>query len=366
MKTLKWFALVLVLSLVTLGASADDSSPDLAPHPVASKSGLNASGLIVSAPRIVSQLTGAESPAQTHEPWNIYGADLGFPIEYDGKTYVVFGDTWGRDDSEGDDWRSNTMVEVEQHPVHGYVITDVIAGENGEAKELLSSLKEPGVEYTVAPTAGIAVDDRIYLHYMSVKDWDMKWWDYKQPIVNGAGLAYSDDGGQTWIKDEHAYWPGDSSFTQAAMVEDDGKIYIFGTPAGRFGPARLLRVDDEDVLNPDEYEYWDGQDWTDDPLAAAEVVPAPVGELSVRWSDYHERWLMMYKNEITHAVVLRTAENLEGPWDDEQVVVTAEQFPSLYAPYLLPSEGPDIYYVLSRFNTYQVYVMHFRLEKVDR
>jgi hypothetical protein len=363
-RTLKWFIVVLGLSLVFLGAAVDSQSRSIE-IPSSPGTGADINGLVVRTPKLLSQLTGPESPAQTHEPWNIYGSDLGFTIEHEDKLYVVFGDTWGRDKSEGDDWRSNTMVIVEPDPVHGYVITDVIASENGEAQELLSSLKEPGTEYTVAPTAGISIDGRMYLHYMSINDWDQQWWDYKHPVVNGAGLAYSDDDGKTWTKDETAWWPGDSAFTQAAMVEDDGDIYIFGTPAGRFGPVRLLRVPADELLDPGEYEYWDGEDWSADPLLATEIVPAPVGEPSVRWSPTHERWLMMYKNEVSHAVVLRTAEQLEGPWDAERVVATADEYSSLYAPYLLPIEGPDIYFTISRFNSYQVYVMRFTLEDVS-
>lgn len=361
MRTLNWFAIVLALPLVFAGADVDSKSRHIEPQSVASMSDVTDPVLVVKSPALVSQLTGAESPARTEEPWNIYGTDLGFPIEHDGKIYLVFGDTWGRDDSEGDDWRSNIMALVEPDPVHGYVITEVVAGENGEAKELLSSLKEPDREYTVMPTAGISVDGRIYLHYMSINDWDKQWWDYKHPVVNGAGLAYSDDDGQTWTKDTGVWWPGDTDFTQAAMVEDDGSIYIFGTPAGRFGPARLLRVDDDDLLDPGQYEYWSGDDWVPDPALAAEIVPAPVGELSVRWSPYHERWLMMYKNEIDHTIVLRTAEHLEGPWDEERVVVTADEYPTLYAPFMLPIEGPDIYFTMSMFKSYQVFVMRLTL-----
>lgn len=363
MRTLKWFVAVLTLSLVFLAAGNGSGRPDLGPPLVASMSsvGLDVNGLTVRSPALVSQLTGAESPARTDEPWNIYGTDLGIPIEHDGKLHVVFGDTWGRDDSEGDDWRSNTMAIIERDPTHGYVITDVVKGENGEAKELLSSLKEPETEYTVMPTSGISVDGRIYLHYMSINDWDKQWWDYKYPVVNGSGLAYSDDDGQTWTKDERARWPGDTAFTQTAMVEDDGYIYIFGTPAGRFGPAKLLRVEADNLLDPSEYEYWADGDWSDDPTLATDVVPAPVGELSVRWSPYHERWLMMYKNEVNHTIVLRTAERLQGPWDAERVVVTAFEYKSLYAPYILPVKGPDVYFLMSKFNDYQVFVMRFRL-----
>lgn len=314
---------------------------------------------------LVSQLTGPESAARTDERWNVAGTDLGIAFEYDGELRLAFGDTWGRDGVHGDDWRANTMGTIEPDDANGYILTDMITGDNGEAIELLEAVKEPKVEYTVNPTAAIAVDDRIYLHYMSVNDWDQDWWGYKLPVLNGSGIAYSDDGGQTWVKDERAVWQGDTPFAQAAMVRDDGYVYIFGTPAGRFGAAILLRVDEDEVLNPNEYEFWDGAAWTADPYAAAIVVPAPVGELSVQWSGYHGSWLMMYTNEVEHTIVLRTAEELTGPWDSERTVVSTAEYPSLYAPYMLPEiNGPEIFFTMSIFErSYQVYLMRVTLDR---
>ena len=322
---------------------------------------------IVQATERVSQLTGPESPSQTAERWNVFGTDLGIGFEQDDVTYMAFGDTWGRAGTEQEDWRSNTLAVVEPDPTHGYVITEMVTGDNGEAIELLPSVKQSGIEYTVNPTAAIAVGDRLYMHYMSVNDWDLQWWGYKYPIVNGAGLAYSDDGGRTWTLDEQARWQGDTPFTQAAMVEDDGYVYIFGTPAGRFGAAHLLRVEDEHLLEPEHYEYWAGDDWNDSPAELAVLIPWPVGELSVQWSEYLDRWLMMYKNEVHHTIVLRTAEQLEGPWSEEQAVVTGAEYPSLYAPYMLPEiDGPEVYFTRSTFeDAYQVFVMRTTLGRCE-
>lgn len=324
--------------------------------------GAESERLVLDSTEMVSQLTGAESPSRTDIHWNIAGADLGFTFAHGAETYMVFGDTWGRGGVEGPDWRSNTMVIVEPDPDYGVVITDAIGDENGEAIELIPSLKQSKKEYTVIPTSAVTIDDRIYLHYMSIRDWDMKWWGYKAPVMNGSGFAYSDDGGHTWVKDETAVWNGDTAFSQVAMVEQGDDVYVFGTPAGRFGSAILMRVPGEDILDPETYRYWNGDDWVSEAVDAVEVVPAPVGELSVRWNPHHQLWFMMYKNEITHDVVLRTARHLTGPWTDEQVVATGADYPTLYAPYMLPITGPDIYFTLSLFSPdYQVFVMKFSL-----
>ncbi|MBA2451635.1 MAG: DUF4185 domain-containing protein [Chloroflexia bacterium] len=339
-----------------------DGMPALQPH-MSSPGGDDASGGLVSQPvEMLAPFTGPGSPSRTDERWNIAGADLGFSFEGDGNIYMVFGDTWGRSGTEGPDWRSNTMVVVEPDATHGFIVTDAVRDENDEAIELLPSLKQAKQEYTVIPTTGIAIDGRMYLHYLSVNDWDRHWWGYKKPVPNGSGLAYSDDQGQTWIKDERATWPGDSPFAQAAMVQRGDFVYAFGTPAGRFGAAQLLRVESDRLLEPEEYRYWTGDRWSSDASLAAEVVPAPVGELSVRWSSHHQLWFMMYTNEMTHASVLRSAEQLTGPWGPEEVVVTAERFPTSYGPLMLPITGSEVYFTMSIFEPdYQVYLMRVTL-----
>lgn len=71
----------------------------------------------------------------------------------------------------------------------------------------------------------------------------------------------------------------------------------------------------------------------------------------------------MYLDESTYAIVMRTADDLTGPWGDPMPVATGQEFPSLYAPYQFPkwNDGPDIYFAMSMFGPYQVYLMKTQL-----
>ena len=75
---------------------------------------------------------------------------------------------------------------------------------------------------------------------------------------------------------------------------------------------------------------------------------------------------MMYLNEEKYAVVLRTADCLIGPWDEEWTVTTGAEYPQLYAPYLLPGwdVGPDLYFTMSLFGPYNVALMRTSLTEV--
>lgn len=309
--------------------------------------------------RMVSRLTGPGSINQTEGRWNIHGTDLGHMFWHRGRLYVVFGDTFGP--TFGTEWRSSTMAWIDDpDPADGLVFSGMITNAAGHAAELLASQKVHGVEMTVIPTYGFSLGGRMVLHYMSVKQWQGP----GQWEVNYAGLAYSDDDGATWVKHPTARWPGDGNFIQVAVIDHDGYLYFFGLPAGRFGSLRLARVRPDDALAVDRYAYWNGNSWVPDERAAATLIAAPVGELSVAWSSRFGRWLMLYLDEQRYGIVLRTAKQLTGPWSAPQLVASAVDYPQLYAPYIVP-DGLDqepLYFTVSQYEPpYDVSLMRTTL-----
>ncbi|MDQ3327321.1 MAG: DUF4185 domain-containing protein [Chloroflexota bacterium] len=307
---------------------------------------------------VIAQLTGPGSLNRTDTQWNLYGTDLGHMFEHGDRTYFVFGDSYGPDKRHP---RSNAMAWSDDHePSGGLHFDGMIVDGWGWAKELLPAKKLWGIETTVIPTAGISDGQRMYLHYMSVRRWGKPghW------RAGHAGMAYSDDTGQTWTKHPGARWPGNSNFVQAAFVRHGDHVYMFGIPAGRFGAPQLARVAPDSLLNGTAYRYWTGSGWdTDRHQDAGVLLPGPVGELSVQWNSYYGKWLMLYLNEHRAAIVLRTADTLTGPWGAEIAVVGAATHPQLYAPYITPrwNDGPDIYFTLSLFGPYNVYLMRTAL-----
>lgn len=310
--------------------------------------------------RLIAQLTGADSLNNTAARWDIHGTDLGHMFWHHSKLYMVFGDTFGEGGLGGKNWRSNALARLaDPDPRRGLHIEAMITGSDGAAKELIPSRKIAGIEKTVIPTHGISIGGRIYLHYMSVRRWGGPGhWD-----VRYSGFAYSDDDGQTWITPQSAIWPENTGFEQVALVHRDAYVYTLGIPSGRWGGIRLRRVASDGILTRRAYEYWDGEDWTADLQAAAIIIPSPVGEFSVAWNTRHQRWLLMYLNPERRAVMLRTALELTGPWGEERIVVTAERYRGLYAPYIVPMPdlGDDLYFTLSIWEPYNVFLMHAKL-----
>lgn len=309
----------------------------------------------------IALLTGSDplSINDTDEEYNIHGTDLGSSFLYNDQLYIVFGDTFG---PGGSDWRSNVLaISTDDDPSDGITFDRFIEDRPGHAGELLASRKIDFEEITVIPTYGVAVGERLFLHYMSVEHWgDPGYWD-----LGSAGWAYSDDAGQTWTKDEEAVFPGDTNWGQVAIEEHEGHLYLFGIPGGRYGDLKLARVMPEHLLDINTYEYWDGASWAATPESAAVLVEGSIGELSVRWNSYYGRWLMMYLIDDQGLIVVRTAPELTGPWDEPRVAVRSNEYPALYAPYMFPkwNDGPEIHFLMSLFGPYNVW--QFRISLPD-
>lgn len=182
----------------------------------------------------VATLTGPgdESVNATWAEYEVDGTDLGHTFMYGDDLYMIVGDTFGRNKT---DWRSNAaaVITTDDDPSDGLTFDRMITDRPGHAKELLASKKIDFDEMTVIPTYGVAVADRLFLHYMSVEHWGPP----GQWTLGASGFAYSDDAGQSWTKDDQAVWPGDSNFGQVSIVEHAEHLYLHGIPGGRFAAS---------------------------------------------------------------------------------------------------------------------------------
>src|SRR5687768_16936191 len=268
-------------AMVPAGASA--ASPDPA-----------SSALAVAPPDhspavLVEKMTGPKSLSATDTRWRVTGTDLG--IMWDngqGEILTAFGDTfgdWSGPGGGGGDWRSNVLLRSSDTDLSdGMSFDSAVEDAPGHAAEIIPSLKINGQEMTTIPTAGIAVGDRQYLAFMSVRQWGAPGaWD-----TNYSRIAYSDDNGETWNSTDGPQWTntadGQHPFQMVAFERHDGYVYMFGTPNGRLGAAHVARVPEAQVLDKSAYSYWNGSSWVlGDDTAAAPIVPPNVAELSVQY-----------------------------------------------------------------------------------
>jgi len=317
---------------------------------------------------------GSRSLNRTDLRWGVFGADTGSMFSYRGKTYTLYQDNFGAPtvpfgsdffSVAHADWRSQTLaISRDDNPADGLTIDSTITDKPGHAKELLHSPHD-SVENTLAPSYGIAIGDRMFMHYLSIKTEGP---DFLHWVCNASGMAYSDDGGRTWVKGP-PIWPGNSNFSQVAIVQDGAFVYSFGVPciSPRGGGVQLARVPTNRLLDRGAYRYWTGRSWSPTMTAAATIVPPDVWQFSVRYNSYYKQWLLM-SGARTLGVHLYSADAITGPWSQPQTVLPARTNDPVhddqgYAPMLTPrwNDGPDIWFTVSNIHTYDVSLWHTAL-----
>ncbi|MFT4030185.1 MAG: DUF4185 domain-containing protein [Protaetiibacter sp.] len=312
----------------------------------------------------VGQITGAEGPGDTTQ-WAVNFTDLGSMFEHDGKMWFVFGDTFGERDADftgggGSFWRSNVMGwTTDTTPADGITIEGMVVDDIGLAKELLPSNKVDNDEMTVIPTHGFSTGDAMYLHWMSVRHWGVpSEWE-----VNESGLARSTDDGQSWEVLDSPRWGGESGFVQISPYRVGDELYVWGITHGRFSGVHLARVPITQVEDAGAWRYLTGvvdgePQWGENPDDATIIVDDTVGELSVVWNDYLDRWLMSYLDP-TDGIVLREGITPWGPWSDEFQLLGPAEVPGPYAPFMNAKYTEDggrvIYFTLSIWDPYNVF-----------
>nr|WP_085999091.1 DUF4185 domain-containing protein [Nocardia higoensis] len=318
----------------------------------------------------VAKQTGAHSVNRTDKRWQVDGTDLGIMWESaPGEVAVAFGDTVGRGfhppGGMGGDWRSNVLAfSTDTDLSDGMTFDRMVTDRRCHAAEVLSSRKLDNVEMTTIPTSGFALDGRQYMSYMSLRTWNSLPGTF---YTNYGGIAWSDDGGQTWTKDRYARWDnifGLSSFQVSAMVPHDGYVYMFGTPSTRLGSVGLARVAADQILNTTAYQYWRDGQWTPvgGPAGATPIVDAPVGELSVRYAADRGVWQMSYLDTARAAIVVRESATPQGAWSEPAPTVTVFDHAELYGGFIHPwSRGDELYFTISTWSDYNVYLMRAEL-----
>ena len=284
---------------------------------------------------------------------DVCGADLGSMFRWQGRTYVVFGDTFGCPLSATPHWRRNTMaVTRDSTPADGVAFEAWVADPNGAAAQLFPP--DPGA-VTAIPTCGVGVDHTGYLFYMQVKEWGAP----GQWRCDYSSVAVSTDAGQTWQKqpDRIQWQPG--HFNQVAILPIEAFVYFWGIPCGRGGSVQLMRVERTKMLQKDQYQYYAGGDasanprWSGEEARAVTVASGPVGELSVRWDAWLGRYLMMYLDLAREAIVIRDAAEPWGPWGEPVTVIPHATARTLYGAYMLEgydeAGGETIYFRVSEF-----------------
>lgn len=285
-----------------------------------------------------------------------------------GSVFCIFGDNFN---ATGGDWLSNAIAISTDRKLTDGLYYDSMLWSNAKNKrmEIVNSGEDPEFpdEVTCIPTNGFSVmgsvGRRQYFSYMSIKQWDLggvadSW------ACNYSQLVYSDDFGKTW-KRSGVKWDGDGNFVQCAFSVQGSWLYMWGTPAGRFGKVHVARVSTSKILDKSAYEYWDGGAWVADESKAVPVTNGTVSEFSVQYNSYYKRYMMLYLSVNQRKLVFRDAASPEGEWSAEKPLLSGTYGPSIH-PWFC--DGRDLWFVSSSvtsgtgYNTWHIFLYQAKLK----
>lgn len=414
-----WTLIALSAALVVLwGQSALESRP-LAPEvPHPSNPAAPTVTVDPSATRKVCQVTGEvdrqtgrRTVNATESNYRFWGTDLGASFQHDGKLVFLFGDTHVAPGLQRAHDRDLVALSDDTDP-EDCLSLSIGKEEDGGFRPLNIPTVDGGA-FSV-PTGGFSANGKMYV-YASTDSAPGK------PMARTV-LAASSNGGRDF---ERLYDVSTEKFINVAPVTVEpghvaglptaGRgVLLWGSGTYRRSDTHLAYLPADAAEDRSQMRYFAGTDpvtgtpqWSH---AEADAKPllqqACVGELSVAWNPYLNRWTMLYNCEdgqggarARSRILVRTAEQPWGPWSEPQALFDAERdggycafmhtgpgvhlvagggapCPAVgdphnlqtagdpYAPYVIapftrgvPGSHSDIYFLMSTWNPYTVVLM---------
>jgi len=172
------------------------------------------------------------------------------------------------------------------------------------------------------PEHGIWLDGRAYFFYLGIQTIDPhSSWGFRNLGVGLAALDIeSGDCCRFQHKNDWIFWRTvEADFHMGVQVLQLGEfVYVFGSRRTQIdNTAFLARVPAHLVTDRDSYEYLvsSASLWSKDLEAACNLGPCS-SEYSVSYNQYLEKYTMIYVDEHRKRLMLRTADQMWGPYSD--------------------------------------------------
>ena len=278
--------------------------------------------------RELGSLTTAEGVALRERGYSLYGF---------GRSVWLFGDTQlSSPDAQGSSLRSSswshtldltaqdgialfeTPLDAADGPAELFTLT---------AEELAFNQANTDTRVVIWPLTGVRDDEheRVLLFYeklrasgsgvltpigSSIAVWTELEFGPVRPVLD----ASSDEPTLMFVDPE-------PRFGQAALIVGE-QLYAWGCEDTLYHPCTLARVELEAVFERDAWQYWTGRDWSASLADAVSLLEAD-SMFSVHYNPHVERYLAIYGAREAGEILLRAAEQPEGPWSAPTSVLQA-------------------------------------------
>lgn len=296
--------------------------------------------------RKVSQLTGDVDPEtnkktlnQTSSKYSVYGTDLGVSFPYNGKLYFLFGDTTRRGPSEGLPKSAMPGAPYNEDETDYDAIAYTTSDRAYDGISLVFNSSPPLVDDISQLTAehpieGITIGDDMYVFFVT----DLN--PNRRILPRRSVLTKSADGGYNFGNSLYTLSTDKFIHISAQIIDSDkirglpkttGKgLLLWGTGKYRQSDIYLAFMPLDEIEDQSSIRYYAGFNkdsgrpiWqSDEPSAIPLFSASCIGELSIRWNYYLDKWILLYNCDLcnTNGIVVRLADDPWGPWHATKIV----------------------------------------------
>jgi len=327
------------------------------------------------ASRLIEALMG---PGKTENingrPWT---ADLGVMAYHSQKVYILAGDTIGLDIFSPNSIATSTDLQ----PQDGFS-SRWNTYLNGNPVPFFPRI-DPD---STVPAGALSLNGILYVFMMDVTHWgDLSDLETR---ARPALIKSTDNGAHFSL-----IWLGleESKFVNIAPVlgphpADSSRqvVYFFGSGKYRESPVYLAYAEIGDIEYPNRYFYYKGLQnntplWSPIQNEAVPIVSGvKVGELSVAWNDYLQKYILAFFDFAgsPYGFYFRISDKPWGKWSTRKLIFDGTQKPDWYetgwrGPYggyllreLSRESGRIIYFTLSLWIPYNIFLMELDLREV--
>ena len=255
---------------------------------------------------------------QTESKFGIRGTDLGVSFVHNGHIYFLFGDTWREPYREAQlDLDSIAFsTSLNPNPDDGLDLTFY----RQPPLILTGNISQRGFE---VPLDGLSLG-RSMIVFFSTDHYTAGDYD----LMGRSVVARSDDHGYTF---DYLYEFSREKFINVSLDQfPTGEtiglpgyqetLLIWGSGRYRSSDVYLAAMPLTEIAGHPQKRYYAGQRnllpfWSDREEEAVPLFCAGcVGELSVRWNQFLERWIILYNSDNPRGIIMRSAPQPWGPW----------------------------------------------------
>lgn len=249
---------------------------------------------------------------RTNERFGVHATDLGVPFEHNGKTYVAFGDIPPATNDQ-----DPLAFTTDTTPEDG-IRLDFVTNPDGNYRPIeIPGISMKGFE---VPMEGVSWDSIMYIYATTDR-------------MGRSVVAKSVDDGYTFTK---LYDLSSTKFINVSVVKTTSDV-AYPEPtdtdiqvmlgSGRYRESNIfLAYQRADRIEQDSLQYFKGlidkmPVWTKEESEAVPLFYQPcVGELSVSYNEFINKWIVLYNCGSPRGINCRTADNPWGPWSEPFVI----------------------------------------------